>query len=66
MVRQTLSNRATLLNREESWLKFNWRVLEEAGLLRHTKQGRSRIYEVDRERLGLVREWLGWFADPEK
>src|SRR6202140_3148977 len=30
MVRQALSNRATLLNREESWLKFNWRGLEEA------------------------------------
>jgi len=37
------------------------RVLEQAGLLRHTKQGRSRIYEVDRERLSLVHEWLAWF-----
>jgi len=37
------------------------RVLEAAGLLIHEKQGRTRIYRVNTEKLGVVREWLGWF-----
>jgi hypothetical protein len=36
-------------------------VLEQAGLLRQEKRGRSRLYVVDRERLALLEEWLGWF-----
>ena len=40
------------------------RVLEEAGLLTHTKQGRNHVYAVDHKRLELVTEWLGWFAKP--
>ena len=40
------------------------RVLEEAGLVRHEKQGRSRVYAVDKGRLALVSEWLGWFDTP--
>lgn len=37
------------------------KVLESAGLLREQRQGRSRIYSIDRRRLDLVREWLEWF-----
>jgi DNA-binding transcriptional ArsR family regulator len=37
------------------------RVLEDAGLLKHEKDGRSRRYTLDRDRLALVTEWLGWF-----
>ena len=36
-------------------------VLEAAGLLRHEKQGRTRVYRIDRKRLALVRDWLAWF-----
>lgn len=37
------------------------RVLEDAGLLRHERAGRTRLYKLDRERLALISEWLGWF-----
>jgi len=40
------------------------RVLEDAGLIRHERQGRTRVYTVDKARLGLVSEWLGWFEAP--
>lgn len=36
-------------------------VLEAAGLLRHERQGRNRLYRLDRKRLQLVRDWLGTF-----
>jgi hypothetical protein len=36
-------------------------VLEQAGLLRHEKTGRRRVYKLDRARLALISEWLGWF-----
>ena len=40
-------------------------VLESAGLLRHYREGRCRIYQIDRRRLELVRDWLEWFSkDP--
>ncbi len=37
-------------------------VLEAAGLLRHERQGRTRIYRIDRRRLELARDWLAWFS----
>jgi DNA-binding transcriptional ArsR family regulator len=36
-------------------------VLEAAGLLACEKVGRTRRYRVERTRLALVTEWLGWF-----
>ena len=37
-------------------------VLEAAGLLRHEKKGRMRIYRIEKKRLELVRDWLAWFS----
>src|SRR5215510_1543789 len=40
-------------------------VLEAAGLLHHTREGRARVYTIDRRRLKLVHDWLEWFSkDP--
>src|SRR5262245_23610140 len=39
-------------------------VLEAAGLLQHERQGRMRIYRINRKRLALVSEWLAHFQRP--
>jgi len=39
------------------------RVLEKAGLLQQERSGRNRVYSVNRQRLGLVRDWMNWFGD---
>jgi DNA-binding transcriptional ArsR family regulator len=37
-------------------------VLEGAGLISHEKQGRMRVYRIERKRLELVKDWLAWFS----
>jgi len=36
------------------------KVLERAGLLVHEKQGRTRVYRLNREKLDVLKEWLKW------
>ena len=36
-------------------------VLEKAGLLTVEKQGRMRIYRIEKKRLALVKDWLAHF-----
>ena len=40
------------------------RVLEAAGLLAVERQGRTRHYRVNTNKLQLVQEWLNWFEKP--
>jgi DNA-binding transcriptional ArsR family regulator len=42
------------------------RVLESAGLIAQDKQGRQRIYRIQRKRLELVSDWLAHFTRPGK
>jgi DNA-binding transcriptional ArsR family regulator len=37
-------------------------VLEAAGLLQQDRQGRHRVYRINRRRLELVQDWLAWFS----
>ena len=37
------------------------RVLEKAGLVTHEKEGRTRVYKINNDKLGRAREWLRWF-----
>jgi DNA-binding transcriptional ArsR family regulator len=36
-------------------------VLKSAGLLVHEQQGRARLYRIDKRRLKLALDWMGWF-----
>ena len=42
------------------------RVLEKARLISHKKQGRMRVYRLERKRLELVRDWLTHFSKDNK
>ena len=37
------------------------KILEEAKLVTHEREGRHHIYRINRKRLDLVRDWLKWF-----
>ncbi len=37
------------------------RVLEDAGLLEQSKDGRTRLYRVRTDKLDVLRRWLSWF-----
>ena len=40
------------------------RALEDAGLISHEREGRSRVYSIDAKRLHLIAEWIAWFERP--
>jgi len=40
-------------------------VLMAAGIVTQDRQGRTRLYRLEAERLAMARDWLGWFSrDP--
>lgn len=39
-------------------------VLEAAGLVEHERNGRERVYRIEKKRLALARDWLAWFFKP--
>lgn len=53
---------------EHSWQTTtrHLQVLEAAGLLTHQRQGRMRVYQIQRKRLELVRDWLTHFSKQAK
>lgn len=41
------------------------KVLEKAGLVQVTREGREQIYEINRNRLEVAKKWLAWFEGVE-
>jgi DNA-binding transcriptional ArsR family regulator len=53
---------------EQAWptTTRHLQVLEAAGLLRHEKKGRIRVYRIETKRLELVKEWLDHFSRKDR
>lgn len=49
---------------EHSWptTTRHLRVLQQSGLITQDREGRERIYRINRRRIALVRDWLSWFT----
>ena len=42
------------------------RILEDAGLLLQRRDGRNRIYTLNKARLDVVKDWMKWFDGNEE
>lgn len=53
---------------EQAWptTTRHLQVLERAGLLKHERQGRTRIYTLQTRRLELIKDWLAHFSRDSK
>jgi DNA-binding transcriptional ArsR family regulator len=38
------------------------KVLEEAHLIAHERQGATRVYKISAKKLSVIAEWLSWFG----
>jgi DNA-binding transcriptional ArsR family regulator len=49
---------------EHSWptTTRHLQVLEAAKLIRCEREGRNRVYHIERNRIELLRDWLAWFS----
>lgn len=40
------------------------RVLETSGLLTQRKVGRTSLYNINRNKIDVLKEWIAWFYEP--
>ena len=60
---QTVGDLVEVLGQSQPRVSRHLKVLESAGLLTHEKEGRTRFYRVNLDKLQAVRDWLDWFDD---